>query len=347
MSTAQAITQAKSVHPMETLRAQFNQRADEFKRALPVHIPVERFVRVILTACSINPELLTVNRQSLWIACMRAAHDGLLPDGREGVILGYRDSNPRSSTHGQTIAQWQPMIGGLLKRFRNSGQFRSITAGIVREGEPFEYWIDEKGEHLRHTPGDDGKPIKAYAIANTKDGGTFIRVMSAAEINKRRAVSKAKDGPMWREWWDEAAMKTVLRNLSKRLPSSSDLDELMRRDDDEEAFAPRPEATRNLPAGEAVDLLEQDDVDSRLGEETTREQFGVENMGTDTRESDPNTSDNPERGQSDVDRAFAEGVDARKGGHARRAVPGPYREPQASHLAKAWWNGWDSAEQRS
>jgi hypothetical protein len=49
----------------------------------------------------------------------------------------------------------------------------------------------------------------------------------------------------------------------------------------------------------------------------------------------------------DVERAFAEGAEARKAGHVRRAVPEPYREPQASHLAKAWWSGWDSAEQRS
>src|SRR6516225_12115907 len=234
MNTSTAVAQS-SKHPLTALRTQLEQRADELKRALPAHMPAERFIRVVLTAAQLNPELVVVNRQSLWNACMRAAQDGLLPDGRDGVILPYKDNNSRSPTYNQVIANWQPMVGGFLKRFRNSGQFRSVATGIVRDGEEFNYWIDEQGEHLRHVPGDStAKPVKAYAVAVTKDGGSMIRVMSVAEINKRRAVSRAKDGPMWRDWWDEAAMKTVLRNLSKRLPSSSDLDELMRRDDDEE-----------------------------------------------------------------------------------------------------------------
>ena len=115
----------------------------------------------------------------------------------------------------------------------NSGQFKSVSAEIVREGEPFRHWIDEQGEHLLHEPGDGiGKPIKAYALALTKDGGAMIKVMSVADVEKRRAVSRAKNGPMWTQWWDEAALKTVLRNLHKRLPTSSDLDEMMYRDDE-------------------------------------------------------------------------------------------------------------------
>src|SRR4029079_8829555 len=110
-----------------------------------------------------------------------------------------------------------PMIGGLLTRFRNSGQFKAVTANVVREGEPFKYWIDENGEHLMHEPGDGtGQTVKAYAMAATKDGGTMVKVMTRDEIEKRRNVSRSKDGPMWRDWYDEAAMKTVLRNLHKR-----------------------------------------------------------------------------------------------------------------------------------
>jgi recombination protein RecT len=230
------------------------------------------------------------------------------------------------------------MIGGLLKRFRNSGQFLSVTANCVRESDQFVFWIDEDGEHLRHTPGDVGPYVKAYAIAKTKDGGTFIRVMSKAEIDKRRAVSKARDGVMWREWWDEAAMKTVLRNLSKRLPSSSDLDELLRRDDDEDAFEARP-AMSGASAATA-----DPEVDPRQVEVTELERVAdadqipsANSVGEETQE----------QGSSDVETAFAEGASARRSGFARRAVPGPYREPDVSHLAKAWLSGWDSAEQRS
>jgi recombination protein RecT len=346
MNTAVATS---SVHPLERLRSMLEQRAPELRRALPSHIPVERFNRVVLTAAQTNPELVAVDRQTLWLACMRAAQDGLLPDGREGVILPYKDNNSRSPTCGKIIAQWQPMIGGLLKRFRNSGQFKSIAAGIVREGEPFDYWIDEQGEHMRHVPGDAiARPVKAYAVAVTKDGGSMIRVMSVAEVNKRRAVSRAKDGPMWREWWDEAAMKTVLRNLSKRLPSSSDLDELMRRDDDEEAFeggrqvvapAPAPAITEAVDEPATVDVTPEPAPASPPSEQEPEHDAASE--------PEQNLVDAQPTPDPEIERAFAEGVQACKNNQARRAVPGPYREPQASHLAKAWWNGWDSAEQRS
>ena len=140
MATATAEkTENKPIHPIVSLQAQLEKRASELSRALPAHMPAERFIRVVLTACQLNPDLLACDRTSLWNACMRAAQDGLLPDGREGAIVPYKDK-----------AQWMPMTQGLLKRFRNSGQFKSITAGIVRETEPFEHWVDENGEHLKH-----------------------------------------------------------------------------------------------------------------------------------------------------------------------------------------------------
>jgi recombination protein RecT len=345
-----AIAKSSPAHPVERLRAQLEQRSEELKRALPAHMPVERFIRNVLTACAKNPDLYTVDRTSFLLACLNAAHDGLQPDGRDGVILPYRDKNKGM------IAQWQPMIGGLLKRFRNSGQFLSITAGVVRESDPFEYWIDENGEHLRHTPGDVGPYTKAYAMAKTKDGGTMIKVMSKAEIDRRRAVSKAKDGPMWKDWWDEAAMKTVLRNLSKRLPSSADLDELVQRDEDDDAFQERPvlprEASREV-IKEDGDIettvrhydqpIEEPYHDERLDKEAAMRRDDAAPDDDLPQGDDPNASSD----QSDVERAFAEGAEARRVGHARRAVPGPYRAPEASHLARSWWAGWDSAEQRS
>lgn len=330
----------KTVNPMETLRAQLERRSDELKRALPQHIPPERFIRVVQTAASLNPDLLTVNRQSLWNSCMRAAQDGLLPDGREGAIVPFRDNNDRSPTKGQTLAQWMPMTYGILKRFRNSGQFKSVTANIVHEKDEFEYWIDEHGEHIKHIPiSDEGKPIKAYAVAVLKGGGTMIKVMSHADIEKRRAVSKAKDGPMWREWWDEAAMKTVLRNLAKRLPTSSDLDDLIRRDDALYSFDTAAEhrtgnIARPTDVGGALDHFSgATDTPSQINQPGSPSDDGDEPQ----QDSDPNAS-------SDETRAEAAGLKAHSAGISRKAVPPEYRTPENSHLAKAWLTGWDSAE---
>jgi recombination protein RecT len=260
-TTKAGAKQQPTIHPMVALREQLHSRLDEFRMALPAHMPPEKFVRVVMTACALNVDLIAVNRQTFFNACMRAANDGLLPDGREGTIVAFADNSPKSPTYRQQIAVWMPMVGGLLKRFRNSGQFKSVSVDVVREGEEFKYWKDEHGEHLYHSPGDGGgKVIKAYAMAETKDGGVMIKVMSAADIEKRRAISRAKDGPMWGQWWEEAALKTVLRNLHKRLPASSDdLDHLMRRDDDDGAFDQVPserQHERELVTGGVMGALD-------------------------------------------------------------------------------------------
>lgn len=257
----------KQKHPMVTLHDHLYARLDVLKKALPSTIPPERFVNVVMTAVRLNADLLACNRESLWIACLRAANDGLLPDGREGAIVPFKDK-----------AQWLPMVGGLLKRFRNSGQFKSISVGIVREGEEFAYWLDEHGEHMRHVPGDGaGTPIKAYAMAETKDGGVMIRVMSEAEINKRRNVSRSKSSPLWSDWVDEAWMKTVLRNLAKRLPMSSDLDDLMRADDDAEFNNPEPapeNVKRITNVAEALDAFGGEESRVEPGAESADEARG-------------------------------------------------------------------------
>jgi recombination protein RecT len=219
MTTAKA---EKQKHPLVTLREHFDARAGELKNALPVHIPPERFIRIVMTAVQLNADLLAADRQSLWNASLKCASDGLIPDNREAALVVFGGK-----------VQYLPMVGGLLKRFRNSGQFKSLSVGIVHEGEEFSYWIDEHGEHMKHIPGDgSGKAIKAYACAVLVNGGTMIRVMNESEINKRKNVSRAKNSPLWTEWVEEAWMKTVLRNLAKRLPMSSDLDDLIRADDD-------------------------------------------------------------------------------------------------------------------
>jgi recombination protein RecT len=263
-----------------------------------------------------NADLLACNRQSLWNASMRAAQDGLLPDGRDGAIVPYKD-----------VATWMPMIGGLLKRFRNSGQFKSITANVVRQGEEFTYWIDENGEHMRHVPGDgQGEIVKAYAMAQTNDGGVMIRVMPVADIEKRRKSSRVPQGPMWKDWYEEAAKKTVLRNLAKTLPMSSDLDDLVRRDDELYDFEPAKREPVTLASVQ----------DAPLGEGSAPEEQEQEaTPGADTDQEDPALWG-----------AYEAGREAKRKGIARRAVPPDYRTPDKSAMAKSWIAGWDEEDSK-
>jgi recombination protein RecT len=216
----------KQVHPLVVFRNYLQERADSLQSALPPHIKPERFISAVMTAVQINPDLLACERRSLWLACMRCAQDGLLPDAQEAAIVAYKSK-----------AQYLPMYAGLLKRFRNSGNFRWVGTGIVYEGDTYEHWVTQDGEHFRHVPAEDnsGKKIRrVYALATTKDGGSFIADLSMAEIEKRRAMSRAsRDDAPWKQWFEEMARKTALRVLSKLLPKSSDIDVFLQRDEAE------------------------------------------------------------------------------------------------------------------
>jgi len=214
----------QAANPVAVIRQNLTQMAPEFRAALPAHVSVEKFSRVAMTAIQANPQLQDADRRSLFGAIVRLAQDGLLPDGREAALVMFGNK-----------AQAMPMIAGILKKIRQSGDVAKISAQVVYENDHFlvKYGFDEDVEHTP-PPLDKprGKPIGAYATAVLKDGERMLEVMSLEEIEKVRAVSRAaKNGP-WVAWWSEMARKTVMRRLSKRLPMSTDLeDEVFSRDE--------------------------------------------------------------------------------------------------------------------
>lgn len=214
-------------NPVQVIRQTMTQMAPEFKAALPAHVPVEKFTRVALTAIQNNPDLMNADRRSLFGACVRLAQDGLLPDGREAALVIF-NTKDRASGGWVKAVQAMPMIAGVLKKVRQSGEVAKVSAQVVYENDHFvvRYGFDEDVEH--NPPALDkprGKPIGAYATAVLKDGSQLLEVMSLEEINKVRNVSRSKDKGPWVDWWDEMARKTVMRRLAKRLPMSTDLEE--------------------------------------------------------------------------------------------------------------------------
>jgi recombination protein RecT len=210
------------------IRTQLDTMLGQFATVLPKHIPVERFGRTVLTAVQTNPDLLNVGRRSLWNACMKAAQDGLLPDGREGALVTYKSK-------GVPIAQWLPMIAGIRKKVRNSGEIATWDVHVVHEKDYFEFELGDL-PHIVHRPirGDRGRIIAAYSVALLKSGERSREVMWIDEIEQIRQRSRAGDSGPWKTDYGEMAKKTVAKRHSKVLPMSTDLDDLLRRDDDEE-----------------------------------------------------------------------------------------------------------------
>jgi len=212
---------------IDVVRQTIEAMEPQFVMALPPQINPKKFIRTTITAVQMNQDLLACDRRSLLGSCMKAAQDGLLIDGREAALVIF---NVKGTPH----AQYMPMIGGLLKKLRNSGELASISANVAYTNDEFRYELGDE-ERIVHNPkmgGPRGEPIAAYAIARTKDGAIYREVMSVEEIEQVRSVSRAaKNGP-WVTWWGEMARKTVLRRLMKRLPSSADIDAVLENDNE-------------------------------------------------------------------------------------------------------------------
>jgi recombination protein RecT len=251
----------------------------QFELALPEHVSPKRFVRTVVTALRKDSRLAKASRESVLSACLKCATDGLMPDGHEAALVVYNG-----------VAQYLPMIAGILKKVRQSGDLLTISAHVVYDKDMWRYVLGDE-ERIEHEPfmdGPRGRPVAVYAVAKTRDGGIYREVMSVQEVEEVRAVSKAKNDGPWVTWWGEMAKKTVMRRMSKRLPMSTDLERLFARDNDHydlakaknqprlrklhadfdepEEPAPKPEAVIPPPDGEPPADAEFEDEGPALGQ---------------------------------------------------------------------------------
>ncbi len=344
-----AVTKSEGPREIAVLRDQFDKMGDQFHAALPAHIPVERFMRVVMTAIQNNPDLLKASRKSLFNAAMKAAQDGLLPDGREGAMVPF----------GGEIT-WMPMIGGIRKKVRNSGEIATWDVHAVYEKDAFEFELGDD-PFIRHRPhlGDDrGDLIAVYSIATLKSGEKSRDVMSVSEIEKIRALSKGKNTP-WNNltFYPEMAKKTVARRHSKVLPMSSDLDDLIRRDDELYDLKGAKEEAQERRPRSLADRLDQIadgdpiDADPDTGEIIDHEQNLEPNSPSGSEggkaspqgkaASKPSSDPAPRSDDGDpIAEARRRGADARDKGMSRKAVPAEFRKDE--RLMAAFLDGLDT-----
>lgn len=364
------MSQERSANPVALARMELDKLEGQFESALPSHIPVERFSRVVMTAIQNNQDLLKADRRSLWNAAMKSAQDGLLPDGREGAIVAY-----------QGQAQWMPMVGGIRKKVRNSGEIATWDVQAVYANDVFEFELGDE-PFIKHRPSlkDRGEIIAVYSIATLKSGEKSRDVMGIGEVEKIRSISRAKNGP-WANpiFYPEMAKKTVARRHSKVLPMSSDLDDLIRRDDglydldgasDKAVKGQRKTLTDRLAS---ISADNNDVIDNATGEIVDNGSLGKKLEAVATKDStkqdadkqsqrasqsnDANDfpGDRPSNQQTqtaktasqptgdEIEAAKDRGGEAYHRGQSRKAVPAEYRD--SGVLSGAWFEGYDSQKE--
>lgn len=182
----------------------------------------DRFLTVAVDAIVRDPNVLQADLMSLVASVRHAAIMGLEPTSvmGEGAIVVYRDNDQG----GKKVAQFQPMVRGLSKLARNSGQVRAIGVDVVRRNDHFEFRSGSNPEivhepYIKGLTGDEdpGDVIGAYAYAKLDSGELVPLYMSLAEIEKRRRISKSwqnsGEKSIWGQWPEEMMKKTVLRRL--------------------------------------------------------------------------------------------------------------------------------------
>jgi recombination protein RecT len=199
----------------------------KFTNALPTHVEKRRFISTAISAIRNFKEAAECDRESLYSAVLQAAQSGMMPDGKQGAIVSFRQKLPSGAY--QKIARFMPMVEGIIGELGRAG----ITAYAVSvyEKDHLELWNDDSGQHVKHTPvvfGDRGPRMGALACARIENGATYVEVMNSEDLAKVRAVSRSKDkdgnpvGP-WKDWPERMEQKSVLHRLAKRLPKSIEL----------------------------------------------------------------------------------------------------------------------------
>lgn len=213
--------------------ALFDERQQDLRTMLAPGVDPERFVRTFKNALIRDPKIAEADKTSIFLECQKAATDGLVLDGREAVLTRFnkRIKNADGTWGWQVEVVYIPMVTGIMKRARNTGQIASWNVSLVHEAEieqgRFKYFAGDN-PRIEHEPmivGDRGAVAAAYSSVRLTDGTYHHEIMTIDEINSimARTKSKDKDGNVTGPWatdWAEMAKKTVIRRHSKRLPMS-------------------------------------------------------------------------------------------------------------------------------
>lgn len=206
----------KQQNPVVRFANRLRKSEEKFRRSLPDHVDVERFIDVAQTAILNNPDLVDADHDTLYAAFKRCAQSGLMPDGEEAAIIPYRGR-----------ARFQMMVQGVTRLMLRSPNVVSVDAEVVlKSDEHFDYGhgLDP---FLEHKPerGPDVRPepenlTHVYAVATKIVDGHKIRdfvVLTKADVEAARDEADYSESGPWVKWYGEMAKKTAIHRLAKKM----------------------------------------------------------------------------------------------------------------------------------
>lgn len=297
-------------------KGELEKMSGEFEKVLPKAIPSAKFMRSVMTTIQLNPGIVAADSKSILSCCMKAAADGLVLDGREAALVVYRGKNG-------PVANYLPMVQGIIKKVRQSGDVSIFNATCVYEKDEFEitYGLEPDIKHVPPTKGERGDCIGAYAVAKFKDGTVDFEYMTYNEIEAIRGRSKSKNNGPWVTDWSEMARKTVIRRLAKRLPMSVDTMDSIRRIDELYDLEGEGEAPSRKKRGAGAAALGGIETDPDTGEPIDDDDGSIIDVTAEEVE-DPKPEPKPAKTKP-------KGADPKKGGQK-----GETKEERAARLRR-------------
>ncbi|MCM1964910.1 RecT family recombinase [Streptomyces sp. G1] len=239
---AKELTHRQQMHFLQRYSA-------DFQEALPGCVDLSRFEAAVR---SLVPTLGRCTTSSILQALLACARFGLVPDGREAVIVadGHK-------------AVFVPMYQGYIDLMHRSGHVESVRSGFVYEGDEWNHEPSAPAPlDFTHkarpdlTEEERGEPLFAYAFVWYRGGGrsqvVTINKTEAEEIRDRhsRAYARAEETGNRDSTWhtDFRAMwrKSAIRRLPGSVPMSPEVRALVAVDEAGEAgrmqvlLAPEP-----------------------------------------------------------------------------------------------------------
>lgn len=197
-----------------TVAERLNSQHDGISDALAGRIGVERFMRAAVTSFNVTPALQRCEWGSVLGALFVAAQLGLEVGGPRGLA----DLVPFGS-------QATLVVGyrGYAELFYRAGA-QKVEWFVIREGDTFRQWSSGRaGKDYEWTPLDDDSTrplIGAVAQVKLASGDFQFEYMDRTQIEARRP--KNWERTPWGQWFDQMALKTVMRQLAKTVRTSTD-----------------------------------------------------------------------------------------------------------------------------
>jgi recombination protein RecT len=205
-----------------------------FVDALPRHVDQLHFMSV---ARSILPKLKNCTDASIMQALLACARFGLEPDGRQAAIVPYKNT-----------ATFQPMYEGYIELMYRSPRVDSVHFSWIREKDRWDFTPTAPSPHdFLHKPrvelseDERGPVILAYAFAWVGGRRSQVIILNRQQAEairdkysgayKKAERDKTHDSP-WHTDFDAMWAKSCVRRLVKVVPTSTELTDLIRADDD-------------------------------------------------------------------------------------------------------------------